>query len=201
MKGISIQIIRLSNTERFVGGSYRFHRAELQQALLSCQSDRMHLSHRLISYEETAEEIHLHFEGGRTATCDLIIGMDGIKSVVRRSFLTKQGSSDSRSLNPVWSGEVAYRSLIPIEKLEEEFPGHRAITTPLVVSFMSACHVAFLQSLFYSTSGSLRSEITKNCERATTQSRIAFGILPSVAGQIHQLCRSLHRPIQRRNPI
>jgi salicylate hydroxylase len=58
--------------------------------------------------------------------------MDGLKSAVRPCFLMNQGFPDSPSLDPVWSGDTAYRGLIPIEKLEAEFPGHRALTTPML---------------------------------------------------------------------
>ncbi|KDR79470.1 hypothetical protein GALMADRAFT_1241914 [Galerina marginata CBS 339.88] len=114
------------------GGSVRFHRAELQQVLLDSLSGYLHLSHRLISYEEIGEEVIIQFEGGKTATCDLLVGMDGIKSTVRKYFLSKEGLSDSPSVHPTWSGDIAYRGLIPIEQLEAVFPGHRAITTPLL---------------------------------------------------------------------
>jgi len=59
--------------------------------------------------------------------------MDGIKSVVRKCFLTHRGMSHSPAMEPVWAGDVAYRSLIPIEKLQAAFPGHRALTKPILV--------------------------------------------------------------------
>ncbi|PPR04128.1 hypothetical protein CVT26_001320 [Gymnopilus dilepis] len=119
------------------GGSYRFHRADVQQALLSAQNGCLHLSHRLISYEEKEEGIYLHFEGGAIATCDVLVGMDGINSVVRKCLLTSRGMSQSPTIEPVWAGDIAYRSLIPSEKLQAVFPGHRALTRPMLhlVSF------------------------------------------------------------------
>lgn len=42
----------------------------------------MYSSHRLVSYEEVGDEIHLTFQDGSSAICDLLIGVDGIKSVV-----------------------------------------------------------------------------------------------------------------------
>ncbi|KAF8964493.1 salicylate hydroxylase [Flammula alnicola] len=114
------------------GGSVRFHRADLQQTLRSQISGTLHLSHRLISFEETEKEVRLYFLNGKIATCDLLIGMDGIKSVVRRGFLQKQGFLKSPSLDPVWSGSFAYRGLIPTEKLEGLFPGHRATSIPML---------------------------------------------------------------------
>ncbi|KAF9044144.1 salicylate hydroxylase [Panaeolus papilionaceus] len=114
------------------GGSIRFHRAQLQQALLGRVSSQVHLSHRLLSYEEAAQDVVLRFQNGKTATCDVLIGMDGIKSTVRKDFLASQGLSKSPSWNPVWSGTVAYRGLVATEALEAELPGHRAVRGPMM---------------------------------------------------------------------
>jgi salicylate hydroxylase len=94
---------------------------------------QLHLSHRFVSYEETDKEIQLQFQDGKTASCDLLIGMDGIKSVVRKCFLIKQGLLDSPSIHPFWTGSFAYRGLVPIDKLEASFPGHRVFHTPMMV--------------------------------------------------------------------
>jgi len=96
-------------------------------------SGKLHLSHRLISYEETEKEIQIQFQDGKTASCDLLIGMDGIKSVVRKCFLIKQGLVKSPSIHPFWTGSFAYRGLVPIDKLEAAFPGHRVFHTPMMV--------------------------------------------------------------------
>ncbi|KIM41411.1 hypothetical protein M413DRAFT_18946 [Hebeloma cylindrosporum] len=115
-----------------VGGALRIHRADLQRALIESTSGQLHLSHRLLSYEETDDEIQLHFQDGQTASCDLLVGMDGIKSVVRKCFLVKQGLGDSPSMHPFWTGSFAYRGLVPIDKLEAAFPGHRVFHTPMM---------------------------------------------------------------------
>ncbi|KIM41421.1 hypothetical protein M413DRAFT_445432 [Hebeloma cylindrosporum] len=114
------------------GGAFRFHRADFQQALISRLSGQLLLSHRLISYEETNNEVRLEFLHGKTATCDLLVGMDGIKSAVRKFFLLKHGLPNSPSIHPIWTGTVAYRGLVPIKELEAELPGHRAVQTPMM---------------------------------------------------------------------
>ena len=113
------------------GGAIRFHRADLQQTLISKLSGRLYLSHRLVSYEEVGDEIHLTFQDGSSAICDLLIGVDGIKSVVRKCFLEKRGVPFS--YNPVWTGSFAYRGLVPVDELEKKFPGHRAVIMPVMV--------------------------------------------------------------------
>lgn len=96
---------------------------------------QLHLSHRLVSFEETKEEIILHFSNGTTTICDVLIGMDGIKSQVRRGFLQRQALSKSAAVDPVvWSGTWAYRGLITTDELNAVFPGHRCLTMPMLVS-------------------------------------------------------------------
>lgn len=92
----------------------------------------LHLGHRLSTLEEKGDEVVMHFHNGKTATCDLLIGIDGIKSTVRKSLLLKQGLPDSPSMSPIWSGTVAYRGVVPRDVLDALFPGHRSITTPMM---------------------------------------------------------------------
>ena len=117
----------------FKGGAIRFHRADLQQGLASGLTGRLHLSHRLVSYEEIRNEVHLTFQDGSSAICDLLVGVDGIKSVVRKCFLEKRGLLSSPSYNPVWTGSIAYRGLVSVDEINKEFPGHRAVTTSVMV--------------------------------------------------------------------
>ena len=115
------------------GGAIRFHRADLQQGLAHGLTGRLHLSRRLVSYEEVRDEVHLAFQDGSSAICDLLIGIDGIKSVVRKRFLEKRGLWSSPSFHPVWTGSFAYRGLVSVDEIEKEFPGHRAVTVPVMV--------------------------------------------------------------------
>jgi salicylate hydroxylase len=115
------------------GGAIRFHRADLQQGIASGLTGRLHLSHRLVSYEEIRDEVHLTFQNGSSAICDLLIGIDGIKSVVRKCLLEKRGLLSSPSYNPVWTGSFAYRGLVSVDDIEKEFPGHRALVMPMMV--------------------------------------------------------------------
>ena len=98
----------------------------------------LYLSHRLLSYEESKTEVVLHFQNDQTASCDLLIGADGIRSAVRRCFLNQQDPSRSISLDPIfWSGECAFRGLVEVERLQAVFPGHRACNEPVIVSIYS----------------------------------------------------------------
>jgi len=126
-----------------------YHRADLQEILLSHVSSfvQCHLNHRLVSYTELEEEIELKFKNGETASCDILIGADGINSVVRKVFLAgKRGldiSSEEARMNaaPVWSRTSAYRGLVDSEVIKRKLPNHRALTTPMLVrSHFSALH-------------------------------------------------------------
>ncbi|KAF8900762.1 hypothetical protein CPB84DRAFT_1847209 [Gymnopilus junonius] len=85
-----------------------------------------------MSYEEREDEICLQFHNGQNVTCDVLIGMDGINSAVRKCFLTKQGLLDSLSFNPKCPGYTAYRGLIPVARLEAVFPECRALHGPMM---------------------------------------------------------------------
>ena len=99
----------------------------------------VHLSHRFVSYEDVGNEVIVKFENGVTATCDILVGVDGIRSTVRRCFLGNQGHPESPSCNPYWSGAYAYRGLIAVEDLEKELPGHNACKEAMMVRGHALC--------------------------------------------------------------
>ena len=106
---------------------------------------QLHLSHRFESYEDIGHEVVLHFSNGTSATCDILIGVDGIRSAVRKCFLDKRGLN-SRSYEPYWSGGYAYRGLIPVEELERVFPGHLSCKQSMMVStatIRDSCHLPY----------------------------------------------------------
>ena len=83
--------------------------------------------------EDEAGEVTLIFEDGKTTTCDLLVGADGLKSVVRKQFV-KSGTSDESSGDPVWSGSFAYRCMINSDIVSQRVPDHHAFKTPVIVS-------------------------------------------------------------------
>jgi salicylate hydroxylase len=98
---------------------------------------KQHFQHRLRTFSEDQDgEITLSFENGATHRCDILIGADGIKSAVRRTMLTKKAERAAaagamqeadelmNSIDPVWTGIVAYRSVIPTERLHEYREAH-----------------------------------------------------------------------------
>ncbi|KAF9260343.1 FAD/NAD(P)-binding domain-containing protein [Marasmius fiardii PR-910] len=112
------------------GGSLCFHRGEVHRALLEQLPSfcKIHLKHRLVNCEEAPDMVHMEFVNGSRANCDLLVGADGIKSVVRRCL--KGGDT----WPPTYSGTVAFRGLIPRERLEQVNPGHRTLREPAMAN-------------------------------------------------------------------
>lgn len=128
-----------------------FHRADFQSVLLNHIGQRYSIrtSKRLASYRQSSSSskpITLTFTDQTTATCDLLVGADGIHSAVRRTLLLDQAGayakrghaieaqSIANSIDPIWSGQTAFRAVIPVERVMNAFPGHRALNTPVQVS-------------------------------------------------------------------
>ena len=86
------------------------HRADLQRVLGDALGGAgLHLAHRLVNLVDEGELIGLEFANGRFEEADLVIGADGVRSVVRR-FVT--GTDDT-----VYSGTSAFRGIVPVERL------------------------------------------------------------------------------------
>ncbi|KOX48161.1 FAD-dependent oxidoreductase [Streptomyces sp. NRRL F-7442] len=85
--------------------THLIHRGDFIDALLGVlPGGIVHLGHKLESVEEKGEGAILTFANGTTAEADLVVGADGIKSVVRHQLFSQQP--------PVFSGEHAYRTVI-----------------------------------------------------------------------------------------
>ena len=91
---------------------YQMHRADLLAALArAVPAERVHLGHRLTAFEDDGDRVTAHFAGGATAEVDVLVGADGIHSLVRRLLFGPE--------NPHFTGCVAYRGLVPAERLRE----------------------------------------------------------------------------------
>ncbi|TFK87874.1 salicylate hydroxylase [Polyporus arcularius HHB13444] len=90
----------------------RTQRARLQQALLNvARKERLHLQKRLAQVDFLPSgEVRLEFEDGYSTFVDLVVGADGIRSVVRRAAFP--------SHTIAYSGRVGYRSIFPISLVE-----------------------------------------------------------------------------------
>ncbi|KAF5350911.1 hypothetical protein D9758_010491 [Tetrapyrgos nigripes] len=111
-----------------LGGSTSFHRQDVQKILVAHLPPfcNIHLSHRLTQFSETPNEVNLTFQNGATASYDMVIGADGIHSVARKCLASQPNNGI------FYTGSLAYRGLIPKEKLEQVSPGHRTIEEPTI---------------------------------------------------------------------
>lgn len=92
------------------------HRAAfLKELLAGTPEGQMHASRKLQSVDKKPDgSLTLQFEDGSAHDCDVLIGADGIHSVVRKLIL---GESDP-AVKPVFSGNFATMSLQPYEKMQ-----------------------------------------------------------------------------------
>jgi salicylate hydroxylase len=88
------------------GETTRFiHRGDFIEALVGVLPEGMvRLGHKLEKIVDEGAGATLHFGNGETATADLVIGADGIRSVVREQLFSDR--------QPVFAGEHAYRAVI-----------------------------------------------------------------------------------------
>jgi salicylate hydroxylase len=97
--------------ERTFGATYyHFHRADLLDLLLAAvPKEIVHLNHRCVGISQSADVAEVRFQNGTTATADVVIGADGIHSEVRKAIFGPE--------SPHFSGDMAYRGLVPAEQL------------------------------------------------------------------------------------
>ena len=86
------------------------HRGDLQSYMINAlKPGSLRYSHALREIEEKDGESLLTFADGSTASCDIVIGADGINSVVRETILGPEA--------PIYTGTVAYRAIFPASLL------------------------------------------------------------------------------------
>lgn len=84
--------------------SVALHRADLQSTLLHAfDTNRIHLDHNLINYEQHDGKVIATFTNGRSIETDFLIGADGIHSDVRAQFL---GDGE-----PIYRGYTVWRGI------------------------------------------------------------------------------------------
>lgn len=96
--------------DRFGAPYFGIHRADLQRILSrSLGGIGLHLGHRLVNLVEQGGTIGLEFANGRVAQADLVVGADGVRSVVRRWVTGAEGT--------VYTGTSAFRGIVPANRL------------------------------------------------------------------------------------
>jgi salicylate hydroxylase len=92
------------------GQGYNVHRADFLNLLFAALPEgTVNLGHRCSRLKEEGDRVRLSFANGAAAEADVVIGADGIRSIVQREI-----GLQSR---PTSEGIMAYRGLIPAERL------------------------------------------------------------------------------------
>ena len=85
---------------------YGMHRADLLDMLLAqLPAEAIHPGHTGVGFEQDEWQARVVFANGERVTADVVVGADGIHSALQRSV--------SPPSEPIWSGQVAYRGIIP----------------------------------------------------------------------------------------
>ncbi len=112
-----------SSEERY-GAPYLFlHRGDLHAMLVSAiraqRPEILHVNARCVDFAQDGSGVTLDVEGHGSVRGDVLIGADGVKSIVRGKLFGDD--------NPKFTGRLAWRGLVPIERLPE--PMRAPITT------------------------------------------------------------------------
>jgi salicylate hydroxylase len=90
--------------------AYGMHRADFVDMLsANLPAETLHTGHRAVGFEQDADHARVEFANGETAEADVVVAADGIHSELRRYIFPPS--------NPVFHGTIAYRGLVPRERL------------------------------------------------------------------------------------
>lgn len=98
------------------------HRADyihaLRKALTARAPNAIHLDVAVTHYDHTETGVTVTLSNGQKFTGDILIGADGIRSVIREQMLGPD--------TPVFTGNVAWRAVVPMDKLGAHAPNPTA---------------------------------------------------------------------------
>jgi salicylate hydroxylase len=109
-----------SDSEKRYGAPYLcFHRGDLHSILVEAvrkrQPDAIRVGARVLGFADSGKQINLKIENSPDVTGDVLVGADGVHSIVRKTLFGPD--------NAVFTGEIAWRGLIPIKSLPERMQG------------------------------------------------------------------------------
>ena len=102
------EVVReLPMPESLFGAPYLcMHRGDLHEALLAgVPGDVVCLYKKLVGLDESGGQVTLTFEDGTSAQADIVIGADGVHSIVRDLVVGPD--------EPIHKGRIAYRAIFP----------------------------------------------------------------------------------------
>jgi salicylate hydroxylase len=106
-----------AHRQRFGASYFHVHRADLHAILVDrvreLDPDAIELNAEVVGFEEDEARVEVQFLDGTRRCADLLVGADGINSVLRRQIVGSEQAD--------FTGYVAWRSVVPIEKLPPDF--------------------------------------------------------------------------------
>lgn len=86
------------------------HRGDLHaEQIRALPQDRLHYNHRLTEIQERDDHVALQFDNGAKLRARLVIGADGVNSLIREKLLGPE--------KPRYSGWIGHRALLNMDKL------------------------------------------------------------------------------------
>ncbi len=96
---------------------YHLHRADIQKVLVDAVRSKANIEllmgRHFERFDETDDFVVAHLSDGCALAADMLVGSDGIKSAVRKQLLG--------DTTPRYTGNVAWRAVLPTEKLPSNF--------------------------------------------------------------------------------
>lgn len=109
---VLLRIDRRATREKYGAPYLQLHRADLLDALLSAFGpENCVMGADLVGIESGDEGVALVFADGNKIEADVAIAADGLRSVVRETLFDTE--------EPIFSGHVAYRGLVPADRLSQ----------------------------------------------------------------------------------
>ncbi|HSK29701.1 MAG TPA: FAD-dependent monooxygenase, partial [Candidatus Limnocylindria bacterium] len=117
--GEEIQRFALADQHEKLHGApyYQIHRADVHSLLAGkvreLKGDAIRLNCRVTGFEERDDGVALCIADGTQAGGDLLIGADGLKSVVSQQIVG--------DVSATYTGDAAWRIVVPVERLPKNF--------------------------------------------------------------------------------
>jgi salicylate hydroxylase len=109
--GIPIAPVQVTDSSGW-NATFGMHRADLVAMLANAlPAGIVHTGHRCIGFEQEGDAARVSFAAGASTEADIVIAADGIHSELR-PYVCRQS-------RPIFSGSVAYRGLVPHERVPD----------------------------------------------------------------------------------
>jgi salicylate hydroxylase len=113
--GMALHTMPLGQSYRDTYGApyLHLHRSDLHSVLLGAfldsQPNGLILDNRVLAYRERVDSIQIELSNRAALEADLLVGADGINSVIRKQLLGNTPAT--------FTGNVAWRGIVPVERL------------------------------------------------------------------------------------